>query len=304
MNYTQLTQEQRYQIYALKKMGHAQTEIAKCLGVNKSTISRELRRNQGERGYRPKQAHEKALNRRAEKVPKGITAETWSQVEEKLRLDGSPEQISGWLKEDELDPVSHASIYQYVYADQRAGGDLHKHLRCHKKYRKRLGGKDRRGKIPNRVSIEERPAIVELRARIGDWEADTMIGAGQKGAIVTLVERKSRFTMLDKVEHRTADATEEAIVRMLLPHILQVLTITCDNGKEFAYHEKVAQQLQADMYFAHPYASWERGTNKNTNGLIRQYLPKGSDFSSITTDSFVFFARPRPGYRFSKTGEC
>ena len=288
MTYTQLTQEQRYQIYALKKMGHDQSQIAKCLGVHKSTISREFGRNQGQRGYRPKQAHEIVLRRRAKKAQKRITPETWAQVEEKLRLDGSPEHISRWLKKYTLDPVSHESIYQYVYADKRAGGDLHKHLRCQKKYRKRHGGKDRRGKIPNRVSIEQRPEIVDLRERIGDWEADTIIGAGQKGAIVTLVERKSRFTMMDKVERRTADATEEAIVRMLLPHIFQVRTITFDNGKEFAYHEKVAQQLQADMYFAHPYASWERGTNENTNGLIRQYLPKGSDFSSITADQLSF----------------
>ncbi|MCD4810988.1 IS30 family transposase [bacterium] len=298
MSYTQLTQEQRYQIYALKKMGHDQTQIAKCLGVHKSTISREFGRNQGQRGYRPKQAHKKAQRRRAGKAQKRIKAETWAQVEEKLRLDWSPEQISGWLKENELDPVSHESIYQYIYADKRAGGDLHKHLRCQKKYRKRHGGKDRRGKIPNRVSIEERPEIVELRERIGDWEADTIIGAGQKGAIVTLVERKSRFTLMEKVDHRTADATEKAIVRMLLPYILWVLTITFDNGKEFANHDEIAQQLQADMFFAHTYASWERGTNENTNGLIRQYLPKGTDFSSITDDQISFITerlnhRPR-----------
>ena len=296
MNYTQLTQGQRYQIYALKKMGHDQTEIAKCLGVNKSTISREFSRNQGQRGYRPKQAHKKALKRRAGKAQKRIKAETWPQVEEKLRLDWSPEQISGWLKENNQDAVSHESIYQYIYADKRAGGDLHKHLRCQKKYRKRHGGKDRRGKIPNRVSIEERPEIVELRERIGDWEADTIIGAGQKGAIVTLVERKSRFTLMDKVDHRTAEATENAIVRMLLPYILRVLTITFDNGKEFANHEKIAQQLQADMFFAHTYASWERGTNENTNGLIRQYIPKGTNFSSVTDDQ-LFFIRERLNQR-------
>ncbi len=288
MAYTQLTQGQRYQIYALMKMGHDQTQIAKCLGVNKSTISRELDRNRGQRGYRPKQAHEKALGRRAQKVQKRIKAERWAQVEAKLRLDWSPEQISGWLKEHELDPISHESSYHYVDADKRAGGDLHKHLRCQKKYRKRHGGQDRRGKIPNRVSIEQRPEIVALRERLGDWEADTIIGAGQKGAIVTLVERKSRFTLMDKVERRTADATEEAIVRMLLHHILQVRTITFDNGKEFANHEKIARQLQAEMYFAHPYASWERGTNENTNGLIRQYLPKGSDFSTVTTEQLAF----------------
>ena len=148
MTYTQLTQEQRYQIYALKKMGHDQSQIAKCLGVHKSTISREFGRNQGQRGYRPKQAHEIVLKRRAKKAQKRITTETWAQVEEKLRLDWSPEQISCWLKKNALDTVSHESIYQYVYADKRAGGDLHKHLRCQKKYRKRHGGKDRRGKSP------------------------------------------------------------------------------------------------------------------------------------------------------------
>ena len=168
-NYTQLTQEQRYQIYALKKMGHDKTQIAKCLGVHKSTIGRELDRNQGQRGYRPKQAHVKAVERRTQKAQKRIMTETWAQVEEKLRLDWSPEQISCWLKKNKLDAASHESIYQYIYADKRAGGNLHKHLRCQKKYRKRYGSRDRRGKIPNRVGIEQRPAIVEQRKRVGDW---------------------------------------------------------------------------------------------------------------------------------------
>jgi IS30 family transposase len=287
MNYTQLTQTQRYQIYALKKMGHNQTAIANCLGVNKSTISRELGRNRGQRGYRPKQAHRKALRRHREKAQPRIAAETWAIVEEKLRLDWSPEQISGWLKKNQQDQVSHESIYQYVYADKRAGGDLHQHLRCQKKRRKRYGGRDRRGKIPNRTSIESRPEIVEQRCRIGDWEGDTIIGRDGQ-AIVTLVERKSRYTLMEKIECRTAQATEEAIIRMLQPIILYILTLTFDNGKEFAHHEKIAQQLQAKVFFAHPYASWERGTNENTNGLIRQYFPKGTDFSSITNEQIVF----------------
>jgi IS30 family transposase len=288
MNYTQLTQEQRYQIYALKKMGHGQTAIANCLGVHKSTISRELGRNRGQRGYRPKQAQRKAMRRRRHKMKARITAETWALVEEKLRLDWSPEQISGWLKKNEADQVSHESIYQYVYADKRAGGDLHKHLRCQKKRRKRYGSRDRRGKIPNRSSIESRPEIVELRSRIGDWEGDTIIGKDGKQAIVTLVERKSRLTLMEKIEQRTANATEKAIIRMLQPFIHSILTLTFDNGKEFANHEEIARQLQAKIFFAHPYASWERGTNENTNGLIRQYFPKGSDLSSITNDQIVF----------------
>lgn len=236
----------------------------------------------------PKQAHSKAMKRRVKKAQCRITAEIWAYVEEKLRLDWSPEQISGWMKRYEKDTVSHESIYQYVYADKRAGGDLYKHLRCQKKYRKRYGSKDRRGKIPNRVSIEQRPEVVEERERIGDWEADTIIGNRKKQAIVTLVERKSRFTLMEKVERRTAVATEKAIVCLWQPYQPRTHTVTFDNGKEFSNHQEIAQQLQADMYFAHPYASWERGTNENTNGLIRQYFPKGSDFSSITNDQLAF----------------
>ena len=157
MNYTQLTQEQRYQIFTLMKMGHDQSQIAKCLELHKPTISRELGRNKSQRGYRSKTANKKALIRRKQKAKKLITAEIWDQVEEKLRLDWSPEQVSVCMKKDKEDTFSHESIYQNVYAIKRAGGDLHRHLCCQKKYRKRYGGKDQRGKIPNRVSIEERP---------------------------------------------------------------------------------------------------------------------------------------------------
>jgi IS30 family transposase len=288
MNYTQLTQAQRYQIYALKKMGHNQIQISGCLGVHKSTISRELERNRGQRGYRPRQAHREAMKRRGQKMRPGIAAETWAQVEEKLFLDWSPEQISGWLKKNQRGQVSHERIYQHVYADKRAGGDLYKHLRCQKKRRKRVGINDRRGIIPNRISIENRPEIVEQRKRIGDWEGDTIIGKDRRQAIVTLVERSSRFTLMEKIERRTAMATEKAIVHLLQSFHLRTLTLTFDNGKEFTNHQEIAQQLQADIFFAHPYASWERGTNENTNGLIRQYFPKGSDFSPITADHISF----------------
>ena len=138
------------------------------------------------------------------------------------------------------------------------------------------------------MGVEQRPAIVEQRKRVGDWEADTIIGKGHRQAIVTLVERMSRFTVLEKIEKRIAAATEEAIVRLLKPYRLHTLTITFDNGKEFSNHQQIARQLEAEMYFAHPYASWERGTNENTNGLIRQYIPKGCDFSEITSDRIAF----------------
>ena len=292
MTYTQLTQEQRYQIYALLKTEHSQIKIANVIGVHKSTISRELRRNRGQRGYRPQQAHRFAEQRRRKSVRNRISTQTWGQIEEKLREDWSPEQVSGWLKNNTETSVSHEWVYQHIYRDKWAGGDLHKHLRCQKKRRKRTGDYDRRGKIPNQVSIEDRPEIVDNRERIGDWEADTIIGAGKQGAIVTLVERKSRFTLLKQVTRRTAAAVEEAIPDLLKPYPTAVHTITFDNGKEFANHQNIAQKLQADMFFAHPYSSWERGTNENTNGLIRQYFPKGSAFSSITDDQ-VFFVKER-----------
>ena len=296
MSYTQLTQEQRYQISAMLKTEHSQTEIAAEIGVNKSTISRELRRNRGQRGYRPKQAHRYAQQRRRKAIPKRISVETWTQIDEKLRQDWSPEQISGWLEKNTDTAVSHEWIYQHIYLDKRTGGDLHKHLRCQKKRRKRAGNYDRRGKIPNQVSIEERPEIVEKRERLGDWEADTMIGAGKRGAIVTLVERKSRFTLLKQVNRRTAAAVEAAILDLLKPYQASTHTITCDNGKEFANHQTIAQKLHTNVFFAHPYSSWERGTNENTNGLIRQYFPKGSDFSSITDDQ-ISFVKERLNHR-------
>ena len=279
--YAQLTQEQRYQIYALKKMGHNQREIAQVLAVHKSTISRELCRNAGQRGYRPHQAQCLALERRQKAVPR-ITAEKWALVAKLLRQDWSPEQISGRLKKEQGLCISHEWIYQYVLEDKRSGGELYRHLRCQKKRRKRYGAYDRRGKLPNCRSIDERPAVVHSRKRLGDWEVDTLIGKRHKQAIVTLTERKSRFTLLGKVTHRTARAVRNQIHRLLLPVADQAHTLTSDHGKEFAFHEQIAELLQLKFYFAHPYAAWERGTNENTNGLLRQYFPKTQDFQVVS----------------------
>jgi IS30 family transposase len=281
MSYKQLAQEQRYQIYALLKMGHNQTEIATVIGMHKSTISRELGRNSGLRGYRPKQAHHKALSRRNHSRMR-IWSETWELIEAKLRLDWSPEQVSGWLSRQHAIQVSHEWIYQYILTDKQAGGDLYRHLRCQKKRRKRYGSYDRRGQLPNRVSIEERPEIVEKRQRIGDWEVDTLIGKGHRQAIVTLTDRKSRFALLRKVDRRTADQVSEAVIGLLQPVMDRLHTLTADNGKEFAEHERITQELQADFFFAHPYAAWERGANENMNGLIRQYIPKKYDLASVS----------------------
>jgi IS30 family transposase len=282
-SYQQLAYEQRYQIYFMLKMGHNQTDIAKEVGVHRSTISRELRRNQGRRGYRAKQAHEFALSRR-DKAKTYITPKTWDWIEKMIRQDWSPEQISGRLKYEENIHISHEWIYQHIYKDKHNHGNLHLHLRCKRKRRKRYGSYDRRGKLSNRVSIEQRPAVVDTRQRLGDWEVDTMIGKRHKQAIVTLVERQSRLVLLRKVEQRTADSVEDAVMHLLEPWVNEVHTITSDNGKEFAHHERIAEKLNIDYYFAHPNAAWERGSNENAIGLVRQYFPKKQSFDNITDD--------------------
>ena len=307
MSYTQLTQEQRYQISALLKMDHNQTEISEVIGTHKSTICRELGRNCGQRGYRPKQAHHKALCRRNH-GHFHILPETWDLIETKLRLDWSPEQISGWLQRLYAIQVSHEWIYQHILVDKQAGGELYRHLRCQKKRRKRYGSYDRRGKLPNRVSIEERPVIVEQRQRIGDWEVDTIVGKGHHQGIVTLIERKSRFALLSKVEQRTADKVSKAMIDLLLPVSDRLHTITADNGKEFAEHERVANELQVDFYFAHPNAAWERGANENMNGLVRQYIPKKCNFASVTNVELIHIMkrlnhRPRKCLDFMSPSE-
>ncbi len=285
MSYAQLTREQRYQIKALLDTKIPQWKIAVAIGTTPSTISRELKRNRGKRGYRPSQAHEKALGRRQKKITSRISAEVWALAEKQLREDWSPEQVSGKLRASGIF-LSHERIYQYVYADKRTGGSLWRHLRHPKKYRKRAGGRDRRGKIPNRRSIDERPAIVDTRSRIGDWEADLIVAKNHKGVALTLTERKSRFTLLRTFPSKHAAPITQGI-KELLKWDARRKTITFDNGKEFAGHEEVASDLGADCYFAHPYASWERGTNENTNGLIRQYLPKEHNLKEVSMEEEV-----------------
>jgi transposase, IS30 family len=300
LSYTQLTREQRYQIYALKKAAHNRTEIAALLGVHKSTISRELSRNCGQRGYRPRQAQELARARQQVAHRPRIKPATWRLIESLLRQQWSPEQISGRLKLEKRPPVSHERIYQHIYADKRAGGTLHRHLRCQKKRRKRYGRRDRRGQLQGRVSIEERPRIVEGKRRVGDWEADTIVGRNHRQAILSLVERKSKLTRLKKVEHNTASAVGQASIALLGELRERVHTITSDNGREFARHEEIAQGLRAKFYFAHPYSSWERGLNENTNGLVRQYFPKRHDFRAIR-DAQITLAMERLNNRPRKT---
>ena len=295
-SYKQLAYVQRYQISFMLKMGNCQTDIANELGVHRSTISRELNRNRGKRGYRPKQAHQMALSRR-NKAHYRFSDETWDQIEHLIRMDWSPEQIVGWLKYRKDIQISHEWIYQYILVDKQNGGDLYRHLRCQKKRRKRYGSYDRRGKLSNRVSIDQRPAEVETRQRLGHWEVDTIIGKRHKQALVTLIERKSRLVFIRKVKQRTAGAVEDAIIHLLDPWTHDVHTITADNGKEFAHHEQIAKKLKTEFYFAHPNAAWERGSNENANGLIRQYFPKKQSFDNITnedTDLVMCLLNNRP----------
>ena len=278
MTYQHLSQIERYQIYALKKAGHNQIQIARILRRSKSTISREVRRNRGLRGYRPAQAQllclQRSLNSR--NAPR-ITSEVWQQAVQCLSQQWSPEQIA------DQSEVSHETLYQHIYADKASGGGLWRNLRSQKKRRKRYAsGRDRRGQIVGRRPISERPLHVESRHRLGHWEGDTVIGAGHKQAIVSLVERKSGYAILAKVTNKSADLVGAAIIKGLIPICSSVKTITFDNGKEFAGHACIDEALGSTTYFADPYASWQRGSNENLNGLIRQYAPKKRAFSTIT----------------------
>ena len=279
-HYTQLTEAERNQIYALKQAGFKPSVIALQLSRHPSTIYRELRRNRGLRGYRPRQAQQMADTRRCEKAKPKIPEEFWCIVNDLIEKYWSPEQISGWLAAEKNVRISHERIYQHIARDRKQGGSLHLHLRCRKK-KKRYGSTDRRGQIRNRVSIDKRPDIVEERSRIGDWEADTVIGRRGGSVLVTLVERKSRFSVIALAPDKRADSVTQALAGALLPYQEQVHTITCDNGKEFAFHQEFSAALQAECFFAHPYQAWERGLNENTNGLIRQYLPKRTDFDML-----------------------
>jgi len=282
--YKQLTQEQRYQIYALKKANQNQSSMAKILGVNKSTISREIQRNQGLKGYRPKQAHSKTIRRHEEKRKQTkFTPDLMRFIAHELtEFDSSPVQIAGKYQSRCHKSISHEAIYLYLLRDKAQGGILYKCLRHKaKSHRKRYGVKDRRGDIKNRTSIEDRPSIVEDKSRIGDFEGDLIIGKNHKQALVTLVDRHSKFTLVKKIDNKKASTVSAAIITMLKPYKAHLKTLTLDNGKEFAYHEAMTKALNLPIYFCHPYASYERGLSEHTNGLLRQYHPKGSSFDNI-----------------------
>lgn len=310
--YTHLAYEQRCQIYTLLRRGDSKTQIAKAIGVDASTISRELNRNCGKRGYRFKQAHQKAVLRRKKVSANGRKMTPSIQLfVEKMMCERrwSPEQIAGRLKVTEAISISPEAIYQFIWKNKQKGGTIYKHLRRHgKKYNKRGSKLAGRGLIPGRIGIEFRPEIVLTKERIGDFEGDTIVGVKHKGAIVSLVERKTKVTRLALISKAGAEETHGAMVAALTKIQKHVLTITTDNGKEFAKHADTAKSLEAQCFFANPYRSWERGLNENTNGLVRQYFPKGTDFTKITHGKirdveYLLNTRPRKSLNFQTPHE-
>jgi IS30 family transposase len=299
MKYAHLTREQRYQIHALRRQDLSCARIGLEVGCDGSTVSRELKRNAGNRGYRPAAAHDKARSRQTlRRNARAFSTEQWAHVTHYLRLNLSPQQVAGRLRVEKALRISHETIYRHVYRDKAQGGDLVQHLRCQKTRRKRYAsGQQRRGKLCDRVCIEQRPGVVNDKTRLGDWEGDTVIGKGHQGALVTLVERKSRYSLARRVDSKHSPCVTQAIVDMLRPHKAQCLTLTVDNGKEFAQHAFIARALKADVYFAHPYHSWERGLSENTNGLLRQYFPKRCNLRRVTdtdVDDAVYALNHRP----------
>jgi len=279
--YRRLREEDRQVIYRMSKAGNTQSAIAQAIGFNQSTVSKEMNRNRGHKGYRPKQAQSKASERQflKKKRSRVISGDLKEEIIRRLKLKHSPEQISLRLKHEGTD-VSHESIYCFIAEDKRQGGELYKHLRINGKRRYRHRIKAGRTKILDRVDISERPKIVEKRLRYGDWEADLIEGSKGTGFILSLYERKSRYGKLVKLENKSSDGTASALIGQLSGY--KVKTITYDNGLEFSGHRKIQQALGGQGYFCRPYHSWEKGGVENFNGLVRQYLPKGTSFADLS----------------------
>ena len=282
---SQLTKAQRYTISVMRKQNFPMGEIAAAIGKHKSTISRELRRNcDGRSGRYDADLAQRKCERRQKGKPHRVrfTEEVRLRVEAMLREDYSPEQVVGRCRLEGLECVSVETIYQYVWGDKRRGGDLHTHLRRKgRKYRKRGAKKDSRGVIRDRVSIDERPKGVDDKSRFGDLEIDLIMGANHRRALLSANDRASGISWIALLEGKDSKALADKAAEMLMPFKGLLHTVTSDNGKEFAEHKAIAKSLAVDYYFAHPYHSWERDANENMNGLIRQYLPKGTPFDGL-----------------------
>ncbi len=313
--YHQLTPEERYALSALRKQGLSQGQIARTLGRAPSTISREVRRNSkdgGGRVYRPALADDIARWKRSRsRRNRRFGWEDWVLIAQCLQEEWSPEQIAGRFKRDGLMSISHETIYRYVWDDRRRGGTLHLHLRgSPKQRRKRYGAYDSRGRLAGKRPICERPAGAQNRSRVSHLEADTVIGnISDKHCVLTLVDRKSGYVMIGKLEARTIEATNRRAVHLINNAVRLTHTVTADNGTEFHGYKTIEAATGSKFYFATPYHSWERGTSENTNGLIRQYLPKRQSMAHINQRHCSRIAeklnnRPRKRLGFLTPKEC
>lgn len=313
MCYRQITSEERYMLAALRTQGFNQSEIGKALGRHRSTICRELKRNRSHHdgAYRPSKAVERTSGRRSRsRRNQRFTRADFSQVEQLLREQWSPEQISGRLRALNQLNISHETIYRHVWTDRHRGGSLHTHLRgARKKRRKAYGAYDSRGRLAGKRHISERPSAANDRTEGGHWEIDTVIGKGSRHCIVSLVERQIGYTLIGKLRARTKAQTNGRTIRLIRKHPDRFKSITADNGTEFHDYKLIENVTGVVYYFATPYHSWERGTSENTNGLIRQYIPKGTNMAKLTQQQCNAVARklnerPRKRLGFKTPQEC
>jgi IS30 family transposase len=316
MKYRQLNGEERSVLAALRVVGLKPAQIARELGRHRSTVWRELRRNRSRHDgrYRANQAQERTqARRRHSRRNSQFGRGQWERVEGLLREEWSPEQVSGHLRLKGELAISHETIYRHIWRDLRSGGSLHEHLRgARKSCRKRYGRYDSRGRLTGKRMIGERPASVERRRQIGHWEIDTMMGESpgeSSHCVLTLVERKSGYLLLGKLQARTAAETNRALLGLMARHPGRMRTITADNGTEFHWYGQVEAVNPVKFYFATPHHSWERGTNENTNGLIRQYLPKGETMARVTQSECDLIAehlnnRPRKRHGYKTPNQC
>lgn len=308
-----LTFGQRYEIQMYSLLGMNKSEIARILHVHKSTITREFQRNSDVRNkgtyYFASRAEKKQRKRYASRrCPHKFTDEMKEKARYYLEeLQMSPEQIVGYCRKHGINMVSHETLYQWIWEDKKRGGNLHTYLRHRgRRHHKRGLSRKRRGIIPNRTDISERPKIVERRSRFGDFEIDTIVGANHKQHILTINERMTGRVWMRRLVVPTAAMAATMAINVLKPMADAGLTktITADNGLQFARHETVTEATGISFYFARPYHSWERGSNENLNGLIRQYIPKGTDFDTLTQDDILAIQekinnRPRKRLAFS-----
>jgi IS30 family transposase len=304
MKKVHLTREQRYTISAMHKQNCTQKQIAETIGKDKSVVSRELKRNANSKGKYSFVYAQDMANLRKERMKKPRKLHPWLRKEiiELIKQEWSPQQIEGRLKLENKPFVSHETIYRIIRRDKEEGGNLYKHTRHKLKHRKRPVGE--KISIKNRVTIDQRPEIVNTKQRFGDWEIDTIVGKDNKGAIVTIVERKTNFMMMEKLKYgKNAKELTKVVVRLLTAYIEYVHTITGDNGTEFADHQNIAKMLKTLFFFTHPYASCEKGLIENTNKLVRQYIPKGTNFNDLNDQQikeiqYKINNRPRKNLKF------